>query len=103
MRLFDLARKPPDWLRACLASLLLALALGSVGHAQHAHDEAGSRAVDAALCGLCVSFDRMVDGPATRTFVATPVIRFAPAAAPAAFVVEVRSTLRLVPRGPPAA
>jgi hypothetical protein len=105
MNLLHLARNPPRWLRACLASLLLVLALDSLAHVQHRHGHEfdGRPGVESALCGFCVAFDRMADGPATPVFAIAPVDPILHTALPELAPPSLPMPFRLVPRGPPAA
>jgi hypothetical protein len=105
MNLLHLARNPPRWLRALLASLMLVLALDSLAHAQHMHGHEfdGRPGVESALCGFCVAFDRMADGPATPVFAIAPVDPILHPALPEIAPPVVRIPFRHVPRGPPAA
>ncbi len=105
MRLIQLARRPPRWLRACLVSLVLVLALDSMAHVlhTHGHEYEGRPGVDSALCGFCIAFDKMADGPASVTFVVAPADRIVHVALPETATPTLRSTFRFVPRGPPAA
>jgi hypothetical protein len=64
MSLLHLARNPPRWLRAALASLLLAFALNSLAHVTHRHEATAASPQHSALCGYCISFDSMTPGPA---------------------------------------
>lgn len=57
MSVFELARKPPQWLRATLAALLLAFALNSIAHAAHTHEQGSAGTVfHSTACGYCVTF-----------------------------------------------
>jgi hypothetical protein len=105
MRLFDLARTPPRWLRALLVSLVLVLARDSLGHVlhTHGHDYDSRPGVDSALCGYCVAFDRMVDGPTATAFAVVPAELVAHPVELESAVPALRPVLRFVPRGPPAA
>jgi hypothetical protein len=55
MRIFQLVRRPPQWLRVALAGLLLAFALNSIAHAAHTHESIAPNAIHAA-CGYCATF-----------------------------------------------
>lgn len=63
MRFNNLARTPPQWLRVCLAALLLAFALNSIAHVTHRHDPSARAATHSLACGYCISFDGIADGP----------------------------------------
>jgi hypothetical protein len=104
MKLLHGLRNPPRMLRALLASLMLVLALDSVAHAQHSHTDHydGHPGVESSLCGFCVAFDRIADGPGPLSFALVPADRIvhrllAEVAAP-----SLRPVFRFVPRGPPA-
>ena len=105
MNLLHLARNPPRWLRALVASLMLVLALDSLAHAQHTHSREfdGRPSVESALCGFCVAFDRMADGPATPVFAVAPIEPILHPTLPVAAAPSLPIPFRLVPRGPPAA
>jgi hypothetical protein len=104
MNLLHLARNPPRWLRALLASLMLVLALDSLAHVQHrhGHEYDGRPGVEAALCGFCVAFDRMADGPSAPVFAIAPVDPILHASLPEVAPPSLPIPFRLVPRGPPA-
>lgn len=105
MHLFALARTPPRWLRALLASLVLVLALDSLGHVlhTHGHDYDSRPGVDSALCGYCIAFDRMVDGPTGTAFAVVPAELIAHPVELESAVPDLRRVFRFVPRGPPVA
>lgn len=105
MNVLHLARNPPRWLRALLASLMLVLALDSLAHVQHSHGDEfdGRPGVEAALCGFCVAFDRMADGPSAPVFAVAPVDPIQHASKTEAAPPSLPIPFRLVPRGPPAA
>lgn len=63
MRIFDWARRPPQWLRVTLAGLLLAFALNSVAHVTHRHDATPASVTHSISCGYCVSFNGLADAP----------------------------------------
>ncbi len=57
MSVFELARKPPQWLRVALAALMLAFALNSIAHAAHTHEQgSASTVLHSTACGYCVTF-----------------------------------------------
>jgi hypothetical protein len=62
MSAFLLARRPPRWLRAAVAGLLLAFALNSIAHLTHRHDAPAS-VTHSLACGYCVAFDGLADMP----------------------------------------
>jgi hypothetical protein len=61
MRIFQMARKPPQWLRVTFAALLLAFALDSVAQVAHSHEVLPSE--HHSVCAYCVSFDDLIDVP----------------------------------------
>jgi hypothetical protein len=63
MRLMHLARRPPQWLRVCLAALLLAFAVNSIAQVTHRHDAAPSSATHSLACGYCLSFNGLAGAP----------------------------------------
>jgi hypothetical protein len=63
MRIFQLARRPPQWLRVMLAALLLAFVLDTVAHLTHTHEASPATASHNAVCSLCVSFANLADAP----------------------------------------
>jgi hypothetical protein len=63
MRLVQLARRPPQWLRVALAALLLAFAVNSIAAVTHRHDAAPSSAHHSLACGYCLSFNGLADAP----------------------------------------
>jgi len=63
MRIFHLARRPPQWLRVALAGLLFAFALNSIAHATHQHEATPASAVHGLVCSYCVAFGGLADAP----------------------------------------
>lgn len=64
MRVFMLARRPPQWLRVAFAALALAFALNSIAHVTHEHDAAPVvSAFHNLACGYCASFGGLADAP----------------------------------------
>jgi hypothetical protein len=63
MRLFALARRPPQWLRVALAGLLLGFALNSVAHVSHRHEATSTSASHSVTCNHCVSFGTLAGAP----------------------------------------
>jgi len=76
MSAFELARKPPQWLRVALAALLLAFALNSIAHAAHTHEQGTAGTVlHSTACGHCVAFGT-ADAPPAHV-IALPALSFA--------------------------
>jgi len=101
MRIFQIARKPPQWLRVVLAGLLLAFAINSVAHATHRHDRT-TTAAHIATCGYSATFDSVSDVPqylSSIEVVAAPSV-----AAPIADIcrLDSRPQTHAQPRAPPA-
>src|ERR1044072_3195401 len=65
MSIFDLARKPPTWLRVALVAVVLAFALDSVAHVVHRHDDGAKTTLSAhgPACGYCAAFAGLIDAP----------------------------------------
>jgi hypothetical protein len=63
MRIFQLARQPPQWLRVALAALLLAFAVNSLAHVAHQHDQATAATIHAKACGYCATFGSLGGAP----------------------------------------
>lgn len=61
--MFDLARRPPQWLRVVLAAVLLGFALNSIAHVAHQHDATAASAAHSLACGYCASFGGLADAP----------------------------------------
>ena len=101
MRIFKIARKPPQWLRVVLAGLLLAFAINSVAHAAHRHDRA-TTAAHIATCGYSATFDGVSGVPqysssievVATAFVAAPIVEICR--------VDRRPQTHAQPRAPPA-
>lgn len=72
MRIFELARRPPQWLRVVLAGLLLAFALNSVAHAAHTHDTTAAVTVAHSACGQCATFGGIAAAPVYAHSLPTP-------------------------------
>jgi hypothetical protein len=103
MSIFDLARKPPAWLRVALVAVLLAFALDSVAHVVHSHDDGAKTTLSAhgPACGYCAAFNGLIDAPKhhyaphAAFFITGYVAPVAP------FPVSVRTHLSAQPRAPP--
>lgn len=63
MRIFHLARTPPQWLRIAFAALMLAFALNSIAHVTHQHDAAHVSIAHHAVCGYCVTLGSLAGEP----------------------------------------
>ncbi len=104
MRVFEIARRPSDWIRAVLAVLVLAFALNTIAHAAHAHDSVGHAVTHHVACGYCAAFGGgMADAPShAGTVIAVFTSRVpAPTFIP---VPELRLEGNIAqPRAPPAA
>jgi hypothetical protein len=101
MRIFQLARRPPQWLRVALAGLLLAFALNSLAHVTHRHDAATTPASHSVSCGYCVAFGGLAATPTAND--ASLQLDLAHVAPPrsAASVLAQRPTTSARPRAPP--
>jgi hypothetical protein len=88
-------------LRALLAVVLLAFAVGSIAHAAHTHDKSLASSAQHAACGYCFAFAAGADAPVP------PRIALAPPTCVAARSVEPLAgatraiLLAAAPRGPP--
>jgi hypothetical protein len=71
MPVFNLARRPPRWLRVALAAMLLAFGLNALGHVTHRHDATPAPAAHSLACGYCVSFGSIADGPRHSQYLPT--------------------------------
>lgn len=103
MSIFDLARRPPTWLRVALVAVVLAFALDSVAHVVHRHDDGVKTTLSAhgPACGYCAAFDGLVDAP-KHEYAPVATILIAGYIAPVAqFPVSVRTHLSAQPRAPP--
>jgi len=63
MRIFHLARTPPQWLRIAFAALMLAFALNSIAHVTHQHDAGQVSVAHHAVCGYCITFGGLAGEP----------------------------------------
>jgi hypothetical protein len=103
MRIFDLARTPPAWLRVALVAVLLAFALDSVAHVVHRHDDSvkTSLSTHGPACGYCASFDGLADAPRHQYAPLTTIIVSGYVAPIALAPVSVRTSVSAQPRAPP--
>jgi hypothetical protein len=60
MRLTELIRRPPSWLRIAFAGLALAFLFSSIAQVTHQHEAIAGSAAHVA-CGYCLSFDGLTD------------------------------------------
>jgi len=103
MSIFDLARRPPHWLRVVLVAVVLAFALDSVAHVVHRHDDSVKTSLSAhgPACGYCAAFDGLIDAP-KHLYAPLASVLIAGYVAPVArFPVSVRTRLSAQPRAPP--
>ena len=66
MRVNELIRRPPSWLRIAFAGLALAFLFSSIAHVTHQHEAIPGSAAHVA-CGYCLSFDGLTDASVQRT------------------------------------
>jgi len=100
MRLIELARRPPSWLRIAFAGLALAFLLSSVAHVTHQHDAIPGSAAHV-VCGYCLTFDGLADANVQRTTLlgTQPSDEYVAAADPAPLCFS--SPCAAQPRAPP--
>jgi hypothetical protein len=102
MSIFDLARRPPQWLRVALVAVVLAFALDSVAHVVHRHDDAKTTlSAHGPACGYCAAFDGIVDAPKHHYAPLTTILIAGYVAPIAQFPVSIRTHLNAQPRAPP--
>lgn len=101
MRIFEFARKPPQWLRVVLAGLMLAFALNSVAHAAHTHDAKTTVAVAHSACGYCATFGGLGDSPTYAHSLTVPALIRVEAPGPREVSIARRPTSSAQPRAPP--
>lgn len=73
MRIFQIARRPPQWLRVVLASLLLAFAINSAAHEAHRHN-ATTTAAHLSTCGYSATFGSVGDAPQYSSVIEVVVV-----------------------------
>ena len=66
MRVIELIRRPPSWLRIAFAGLALALLFSSIAQLTHQHEAIPGSAAHVA-CGYCLSFDGLTDAGVHRS------------------------------------
>jgi hypothetical protein len=103
MSIFDLARRPPTWLRVALVAVVLAFALDSVAHVVHQHDDSVKTTLSAhgPACGYCAAFDGLVDAPKHEYAPIAATLIAAYIAPVTQFPVSVRTHVSAQPRAPP--
>jgi hypothetical protein len=101
MRIFEFARKPPQWLRVVLAGLMLAFALNSIAHAAHTHDAKTTITVAHSACGYCATFGGLGGSPVYAHSLPVPALIQVEAAGPREVPVARRPTFSAQPRAPP--
>ena len=101
MRLIELVRRPPSWLRIAFAGLALAFVLSSIAHVTHRHEALPGSAAHAVACSYCLSFGGLADASVQRTQVpsALPTDEEARVATPALLSYKKPSAAQ--PRAPP--
>jgi len=72
MRLIELARRPPTWLRIAFAGLVVAFMLNSIAHVTHRHEANAGTTAHVVACGYCLSFSGLADATVHRTPVLAP-------------------------------
>lgn len=103
MSIFDLARRPPTWLRVALVAVVLAFALDSVAHVVHRHDDSvkTTQSAHGPACGYCAAFDGLIDAPKHQYAPLTTILLAGYVAPVAQFPVSLRTRLNAQPRAPP--
>lgn len=104
MSIFELARRPPTWLRAALVAVVLAFALDSVAHVVHRHDDAvqtTTLSTHGPACGYCAAFAGLIDAPKHHYASLTAILVAGYVAPVAQIPVSVRARLTAQPRAPP--
>lgn len=101
MRIFEFARKPPQWLRVVLAGLMLAFALNSIAHAAHTHDAKTTVTVAHGACSYCATFGGLGDSPVYAHSLPAPALTQAEAPGPREVSIARRPTFSAQPRAPP--
>ncbi len=67
MRLIQLTRRPPAWLRIAVAGLVMAFVLSSIAHITHRHDSLPDTSAHVVACGYCLSFGSLADASVHHT------------------------------------
>lgn len=103
MSIFDLARRPPTWLRVALVAVVLAFALDSLAHVVHWHNDSAktTQAAHGPACGYCAAFDGLIDAPKHQYAPLATILIAAYVAPVARFPASVRTHLIAQPRAPP--
>jgi hypothetical protein len=100
MSTFRLARRPPRWLHAAFAALLVAFALNSIAHVTHRHDASAS-VTHSLACGYCATFGGLADAPRHYLSSADFALSHVFVAAESAVDIPVRVRTSARPRAPP--
>jgi hypothetical protein len=100
MRIFQLVRKPPQWLRVALAGLLLAFAINSIAHAAHTHETTVAPAMHTA-CGYCATFGSVSDAPVYAQSLPIPTLTLIESSDPHETLVARRPASSAQARAPP--
>ena len=101
MPVFELVRRPPQWLRVLLAAALLAFAANSIAHAAHQHDASPTTAAHSLACNYCVSFGALSDAPRHTYAAPARKSRLVPVADPVVAVRSIELITSAHPRAPP--
>jgi hypothetical protein len=67
MRLIELIRRPPSWLRIAFAGLALAFLFSSIAQVAHQHEAIAGSAATHVACGYCLTFDGLTDDSVRRS------------------------------------
>jgi hypothetical protein len=101
MPVFQLVRRPPQWLRVVLAAMLLAFGANSIAHASHQHDASPTTAAHSLACSYCASFGALGDAPRHTYAAPAQNHRLIPVADPVVAVRSIELTTSAHPRAPP--
>lgn len=101
MRIFHLARTPPQWLRIAFAALMLAFALNSIAHVAHQHDATQVSASHHAVCGYCLAFGGLAGEPGRTHTIEKAGAVASIVAATAVFLPPTQPETSARPRAPP--
>jgi hypothetical protein len=101
MRLIEIARRPPAWLRIAFAGLVVAFVLNSIAHVTHRHEALPGNTAHIVACGYCLNFGGLADASAQPVLLlaSAPNDEIVIAAAP--LLRSFRNPSAAQPRAPP--
>jgi hypothetical protein len=101
MRLTQLTRRSPPWLRIAVAGLVMAFVLSSIAHLTHRHEAVAGSTAHVVACGYCLGFGALATTSVPSALTLAAVASDELTIATAAVLLSFKSPCAAQPRAPP--